>query len=45
MKQSASPSLSFGGGSDVRNSRCVNRARVNVGLNVGVGVTVSVTSN
>ena len=28
--------------SDVRYSRCHNRARVNVGLSVGIGVTVSV---
>ena len=28
--------------SDVRYSRCHNKARVNVGLSVGIGVTVSV---
>ena len=34
---------SFRGASDVRYSRCRNRARA--GLSVGIGVTVSVPSN
>ena len=36
---------SFRGASDVRCSRCRNRARVDVGLSVGISVTVSVSSN
>ena len=36
---------SFRGASDVRYSRCRNRARVDVGLSVGISVTVSVPSN
>ena len=35
----------FRGASDVRYSRCRNRARVDVGLRVGINVTVSVPSN
>ena len=35
----------FRGASDVRYSRCPNRARVDVGLSVGISVTVSVPSN
>ena len=37
--------LSFRGASDVRYSRCPNRAIVNVGLSVRISVTVSVLSN
>ena len=36
---------SFRGASDVRYSRCRNRARVDVGLSVGISVTVTVPSN
>ena len=36
---------SFRGASDVRYSRCCNRARVDVRLSVGISVTVSVPSN
>ena len=36
---------SFRGASDVRYSRCRNRARVEVGHSVGISVTVSVPSN
>ena len=32
---------SFRGASDVRYSRCRNRARVDVGLSVGISITVS----
>ena len=35
----------FRGASDVRYSRCRNRARVDVGLSVGISVTVCVPSN
>ena len=36
---------SFRGASDVRYSRCRNRASVDVGLSVGISVTVGVSSN
>ena len=36
---------SLRGASDVRYSRCRNRARVDVGLSVGINVTVNVTSS
>ena len=36
---------SFRGASDVRYSRCRNRARVDVGLSVGISATVSFPSN
>ena len=36
---------SFRGASDVRYSRCRNKARVDVGLSVGISITVSVSSN
>ena len=36
---------SFRGASDVRYSRCRNKARVDVRLSVGIRVTVSVLSN
>ena len=36
---------SFRGASDVRYSRCRNRARVDAALSVGISVTVSVPSN
>ena len=35
---------SFRGASEVRYSRCRDRARVGVGLSVGISVTVSVSS-
>ena len=36
---------SFRGASDVRYSRCRNRARVDVGLSAGISVTMSVPAN
>ena len=36
---------SFRGASNVRYSRCCDRARVDVGLSVGISVTVGVPSN